>query len=752
MSEDQHRLLRRQLRKFFGDGAEISPELQAFIEAVDQSYKHHESDRQLIERAMELSSKELTESNKKLLEESKKQKVLIDSLKDSLRSISSSNLITDDHDLLKIADLLSIEIEQRKRAEAQIIASEEKYRGIIENMNLGMLETDNNGVVVNVYDRFLTMTGYTADEVLGKDPKEVMLPEGAQQIMRSQEAHRKTGEYNVYELQIRRKDGELIWVIVSAAPIFAADGSITGSLGIHFDITHRKQIESDLEIAKATAEASLKSKDLFLANISHEIRTPMNAIIGMSRLLSETPLNSSQKEYLRAISTSAQGLLVIINDVLDMSKIQSGKFTMETIDVDLEHQLKTLEQTFQFKAEDRGIYFQVIQDKSLYPFVQTDPTRLNQVLTNLVSNALKFTTVGGVTLTVKKLNSGKDSADIEFSVKDTGIGIDKEKLNAIFESFTQEDSTITRKYGGTGLGLAISRQLVELLGGELFVESEKGKGSVFRFVLHLPNGTPLKKERKQSTELTSLDGMKVLLVEDNEINQFLAVTILKRWNTLVETASNGLEAIEFAKKQTFDVILMDMQMPEMDGIEATRYLRAELKIQTPIIALTANAVKGEQEKCIEAGMNDYLSKPFDQDVLFEKLANCYTQPTPVQKKASASHLANPSGRFSLKKLNKMYNGEIQFVRRTVEIFLSQFQADMARLNEALASENLEGIEQMAHKIKPNIDLFDIAELKEDVRQIELQAHAGKLEGLEFKIKRLDQVMSEVGEEMGKSLN
>ncbi|MGK0279994.1 MAG: PAS domain S-box-containing protein, partial [Litorivivens sp.] len=537
---DRHRLLKRQLKKFFGDTENVPQNILPFLEAINQSYIHHESDRNLIERTMEISSKELTASNKQLLHESKKQQMLIDTLKESLQSIASTEVIFDDDDLLKMADLLRTEIQQRKFAESQIAASEEKYRGIIENMDLGMLETDSQGIVVNAYPRFLKLTGYTAEDLIGKDPKQILVNKNQRDAMRNQEVSRRNGEFGVYEIKLIKKNGEEMWAIVSGAPIFNENHEVTGTLGIHFDISHRKKIESDLELAKSEAEYLLDSKALFLANISHEIRTPMNAILGMASLINETRLNGSQKLYLNAINSSAKDLMVIIDDVLDMSKIKSGKFNVEIIDLDIDQMLANIHQSLSFKAKEKGIYFDYKRDASINKYLQGDPGRLSQVLNNLISNAIKFTTKGGIDVNIELIETTAGHDKLHFSVHDTGVGIDAEKLKSIFRSFTQEDETITRKYGGTGLGLSIATQLVEIFGGTLDVKSKKGKGSIFSFTILMPHGQAPPVKKKIIHTKKDLNGMRILLVEDNEVNQFLTVTVLAKWNTIVKTSLNGL--------------------------------------------------------------------------------------------------------------------------------------------------------------------------------------------------------------------
>jgi len=399
------------------------------------------------------------------------------------------------------------------------------------------------------------------------------------------------------------------------------------------EIEHRTH---HLVEAKEHAEQSAKAKEQFLANMSHEIRTPMNAIMGITDLLVDTSLTDKQLNYLDIIKSSSENLLVIINDILDLSKIESGKLVFEEGVIDPRRIIHNIVEGYRSKFEEKDLNVKIkIADTVPNTFIG-DPVRFNQILLNLFTNAVKFTIDGGVIIGGDLIEESDDVVKLCFYVKDTGIGIPKEKFDSIFSSFTQATSETTRKFGGTGLGLSISKQLVEMQEGSISVESQEGIGSRFSFEI------PFKKNKEESATLKTAklqnrpatnkpilldsekDTARILLAEDNEINQMLVITLLGQWNVPVDTAKNGKIAVEMLQKQDYSLILMDVHMPEMDGYDATKLIRSELpspKSEIPIIAMTASALKGEADRCLEAGMNDYISKPFNKEVLLEKITH-----------------------------------------------------------------------------------------------------------------------------------
>ncbi|WP_129021494.1 PAS domain-containing hybrid sensor histidine kinase/response regulator [Edaphocola flava] len=617
------------------------------------------------------------------------------------------------------------DITQRIQAEKGLRESEEKYRNIIANMNLGLVEVDRDEKVKFVNNSFSEMSGYPPEELIGENVG-ALLMRGVDNIQAQEIMERRSkGISDAYELRVVNKNGQRKWWLISGAPVINSEGEFKGSIGIHLDITPQKQLEAELRKAKAAAEQSSYAKEVFLANISHEIRTPMNAILGISRLLQKTHLDKQQKLFLDTISSASNNLLVIINDLLDLSKIESGKIILEHITFDLHQVVQNVAHILEYKASEKGIQLHIDWEPGIHRAVWGDPFRINQVLINLVGNAIKFTEKGTVhIICALEPVTEHDQQCVSFKIKDTGIGMNEEFKEHLFEKFTQEDESVTRRFGGTGLGMNITKQLVELMGGTIEVESAKGVGTTISFSLLFDYGTldPVLAARNSTVDESALQGCRVLLVEDNEMNRLLAKTIMNQRGAVVEEAENGRIAVEMLQKDAaYDVILMDVQMPLMDGVQATRYIRHQLQLEIPIIALTASAYNSERSKCLEAGMNDYLAKPFDEEDLVKIIfawvnhgeRKNFVQKTSIEPEADAL--------YDLGKLRDMADGDEVFLERMVNLFIKIVPESLVQLQEAYAQQNFTQLGAVAHKLKPSILNMGISTLRRDVLLLENRA-------------------------------
>lgn len=609
------------------------------------------------------------------------------------------------------------DISQRKAAETKIKIQEEKYRNIIANMNLGLIEVDTEENILFANQSFTDISGFELSELLGKKANEIFVFGENFEIIKTKQGIRRQGISDIYQIPVKNKRGELRWWAISGAPNFDDNGNLVGSIGIHLDVTDQKQLEIDLETEKQKAEEASKAKESFLANMSHEIRTPLNAIIGFLRELSKQELTDLQKKYIENSSIASKHLLAIINNILDISKIDAGEMSIEEEAFVLEHSINNVITVLSPKALQKGINLYSKKSPDLSKVFEGDALRIEQILFNLVGNSLKFTQKGEISVACKLINDFPDSQDICIAVSDTGIGMDKDYLNTIFKKFSQEDLEVTRKFGGTGLGMAITKELIQLMNGKIEIESEKNVGTTINIFLNFKKGHSKQlKKAHQETTITSLDNISILLVEDNEMNRMVAQNTLQYYNCKVTEAENGLEAIELLKEENFDVILMDIQMPEMDGIEATKFIRNEFKLTCPIIALTANAFKSEIERCKLAGMNDYVTKPFDEINLIETIAK-HT----LTKKRKISKVAKPIKIKNLYNLNSLYNlsrGDKEFVKKMVNIFIDQTTTTLEKIERSIETNNFIEVSQLIHKIKPSIEGIGVVSIHDAVVTLE----------------------------------
>lgn len=428
-------------------------------------------------------------------------------------------------------------------------------------------------------------------------------------------------EFKYKEILSRnQKDSALVKQMDASAYVFAFLLAVLCVWILFRDINKRERLEKELIITQKKAEEAATIKEQFMANMSHEIRTPLNAIIGFNQRLNKTPLNDEQREYANAVQSSGENLLAIVNDILDFSKIEAGMVKIEKIPFNPSGLLESVITMFLGLAREKQVHLELKIISDLPQLVLGDPTRLTQILINLIGNALKFTHQGSVDLIVRIMDSDEKNVTIQFNVKDTGIGISEEKISEIFDRFTQAKSDTSRIFGGTGLGLSIAKKLVELQSGNINVESVKNQGSVFSFNIPYKIAEEIEEKKKsdnidKNKQIVLNTNTKVLVVEDNLMNQKLAGFMLKDWGFDFDICSNGKLAVEKLKTHSYNIVLMDIQMPEMNGYEATEFIRTQLKLTLPIIAMTAHALPGEKEKCLSFGMTDYISKPIKENDL-----------------------------------------------------------------------------------------------------------------------------------------
>lgn len=564
--------------------------------------------------------------------------------------------------------------------------------------------------IISVNRKFCEISGYTEEEILGSLYGTFSNTALNEQLWRELHLTIQAGKIWQGELQEYDKDENIYWTHTSIVPFLDDRGHVSHYIVTQADITSRKKLEERLREAKTEADRNAKIKENFLANMSHEIRTPMNGVLGFSRLLLQTKMTNMQHEYAQSIYSSAENLLVIVNDILDVSKMESGTFQLKEIPFHLRKKIEETLSILKVSIQKKNLEFSIHIDPKIPTKILGVPDRLSQVLINLVGNAIKFTKTGSIILTISL-----EEDTLLFKVIDTGIGIPEDKLEIIFESFTQAENYTTREYSGTGLGLSISKKLVLAMGGKIGVRSQLGKGSTFFFTLPF-EGVDEKHQNNQEEykkmTLPKADVPLVLVVEDNKVNQELVLIYLNLLECEYHLAENGLEALAFFKKYQYDLILMDVQMPKMDGMAATSTIRKENK-KVPIIAMSAHALEREKQKCFEIGMNDYIAKPFKLEGLQEKMLKYIKLPS--QKEQSATPRIQHLDNSNPKEIPTTFLSNYTHVKISKEL-LVLFKEELLKLTntmqEALKAGNIQKIQHQMHRIKPNFELFDLKEFYE----------------------------------------
>ncbi|MCK8493030.1 response regulator [Spirosoma sp. RP8] len=541
-----------------------------------------------------------------------------------------------------------------------------------------------------------------------------------------------TSQVDDMQLQVGDK---VIQLLSSSSPVYDADGQLQYVVSSSIDISDRVQSQVRLQEAKEMAEQAARLKENFLANMSHEIRTPLNAIIGFSNLLEVTPLNEEQAEFVKLVQTAGKNLLTIVNDILDISKIEAGMIQMESIPFSIRSLAASLQTMLQPTASDKNLRLVFDIDPTLPALVLGDPTRLTQILLNLLSNAIKFTKQGSVTARITKQEETNQSVRVQFTVKDTGIGIDTDALPHIFERFRQASDFTTRYYGGTGLGLNIVKSLTQMQGGWIKVDSALGKGSEFTLELTYPvapESILQTIDPSLAKAETAKKSLTILAVEDNPMNQKLVLQVIKRLGYEADLAENGQQALDMLQKKSFDLVLMDIQMPVMDGYQTTRHIRTTLRSTIPIIAMTAHALASEREQCLQAGMNDFLPKPFQMEDLKRMILHYgfsegsqptlagATQPAPP----APAPPTNPTS-FSIEPLLNSVGNDPELALELLEIYLDKTPEELKQLQQGLSEKDVPAIGRTLHTQKAPAMMMGLRKVTELNLRIEALVKGGK---------------------------
>jgi PAS domain S-box-containing protein len=618
-----------------------------------------------------------------------------------------------------VNDITKIKLAEDKQRKSERILSKAQ-----EIVKMGSWEWDKMEDKIIWSAQLYKLLGFEVDEFVPvlESLLEHIHPTDKSRVMTTAWQYLQNRTTETIECKAVKKDKEVIWVKCEGYIEYDSSNLIIRVIGVVVDITEQKKNEQDLIDAKEMAEASVKTKEQFISTMSHEIRTPMNAVIGMTNLLLQENPQNYQIEYLNVLQSAAKNLLLLINDILDFSKIEAGKVVFETIDFDLQEVLHNLVNIYLYTAKEKGLSLTAEMDKQINFLLLGDSTKLIQILTNFISNAIKFTEKGEIKILVKLIENEDKQAKIQFSVIDSGIGISKDRIEHIFESFTQATVDTTRKYGGTGLGLTIARNLIELQGGKVEVESKVDIGSTFQFSLVFPKSKlPFKDflpQKANAFETTSLEGINILIAEDNEANRFVISRFLTNWKISYTFAVNGKEVVAKIQEKPYHMILMDLHMPELDGYEATKIIRKlpNTFYQTiPIVALTASVLSSVKHKLKEIGIDDFLMKPFDPKDLYQIIAKYTSNNQHIQHifkeslpKEQIEISKNTIESINFSQFDKITMGDKIFGRELLQLYLKQFVEYIVELHSLLGTQpQADAIHSLHHKIKSTITILEL---------------------------------------------
>ena len=746
---------------------------ELFIANKELVFQNNEKEK----RAGELiiANKELAFQNK---EKEKRAKELIIANKELLfqneeKAKRAAELIIADKEL--VYQIREKEKQEISNVELEAISESLKlasqYSLSLIEASLDPLITINiDGKVTGMNEATVNITGLTRTELIGTDFFDYFTePQKAREVYKEVFAK---GSVADAPLTLRHKDGKLTEVLFNGSVYKDEKGNVLGVVVVARDMTYQKSIESDLteaivfaelatgiaeeakskaEVAKKIAEDAVKAKQQFLSNMSHEIRTPMNAIIGFTKVLLKTELSSKQKEYLDAIKMSGDALIVLINDILDLAKVDAGKMVFEQVPFRVASSISAMIHLFEAKIHEKNLKLVKEFDKNIPEVLVGDPVRLHQIILNLISNAVKFTTKGKITIGVHLVSEDDKQANVEFAITDTGIGIAEDKIDQIFEYFHQATSDTSRLYGGTGLGLAIVKQLIEPQGGTISVKSKINEGSTFSFVLPFQK---TKLETQSVTELAELEtdikDIKVLVVEDIALNQLLMRTVLDDFGFECDIAANGKIAIEKLRNKSYNIILMDLQMPEMNGFEATEYIREKMKSKVPIMALTADVTTVDLAKCKSVGMNDYIAKPIDERLLYSKIiALIKNASVIIEKEEVKVNGVEKSKCTDLSYLTLRTKSKPDLMMQMISLYLEQTPPLIHAMKQAFHDKDWTLVSSAVHKLIPSFSIVGINKDFENIaKKVQEDAKQQQnLDGIKDLVLQLERVCNQACKEL-----
>jgi PAS domain S-box-containing protein len=701
MDAINNKLLNRQIKRFFGDVNNIPENLISFLRVIEDTYHSYDGDVELLQHSIEISSAELRSAYEKQRISIESQNNILIKIREAIIKLNNeetdlSEIDTKTYDSDYLIKILLNHIEKKRETENQL----RKLSMAVEQSSASVVITNLDGEIEYVNPKFTEATGYSFEEAIGKKPSVLKSGEQPAEFYKELWTSIKSGKVWRGEFHNKKKNGELYWEAASISPIITDEGEITHYLAVKEDITDRKLVEEALKIAKEQAESANKAKSEFLSNMSHEIRTPLNGVIGFTDLLRNTPLSPVQQQYVNNANVSGHTLLGIINDILDFSKIEAGMLHLEMIKTDMIELLENSVDIVKYSSGKKGLELLLNIDPSLPRFAVTDPIRLKQILANLLGNAVKFTESGEVELKVIYEKLDENQGKISFFVRDTGIGITAAQKVNLFKSFSQADSSTTRKFGGTGLGLTISNLIAQKMDSNIHFDSTQGEGSVFYFDIIT------KTEEGEMLHKGSINHIhRCLIIDDNDNNRHILQDMLAGWNIECESCDNGLTALRILETtKLFDVIICDYNMPYIDGLETIRMIREKIlltqEIQPVILLHSSSEDEKLHQKCDELGVKFRLTKPVKSSDLYSYLCQVHNEEPDISE---ITVVEQSSSEMKEGKMKILIVEDVLMNMMMIKAIVSHINPEAVLIE---AENGLEAIEKYK-KLQPDLILMDI---------------------------------------------